>query len=575
MFRRGRKFISLLIAAASVVSIVPVNASAASYTKISDEEGTIYNAVAYKDGKFYIDGEPKKKDESVYFLDNGSYSELKKLDTESDISLYGSKYIDIDNGEYYLDLSSGKLSEDDIEEDETDEASEALRKKVKDDNDGRYESNDSKNYKNLTKLPNSKWGDTYYKTEYKTEKAKNSINGGATEFTVYTNASGKYIDSDYNLGTVKVKLNGGTTAKVSNTNEDDEDVRVNVYDTKEIGQDSTYIYRIAMMCVNAAESGKAIEEVNGIEVKEGSTLFQIEDGGKKVDFKVIQAISKAQASKDIDGIKYAKTVYNYFIADKDGDVETLLNEDENSFSVVSGEKLINYKIDGSDLSTQVIELKSKGSVYYMEVEDGEDLELNDGETSFDTDVDGNLWGISEDYIYKFDNKDEWEKVYKVNDDFVSLSVYDEKNLVAWSEDDETYSIIYNKSSDADKDNDNNDASNTNNDTNSGNNNTSNITNKGWVLGQDGKWYFYKDDGTKATGWYKDGATWYYLKADGVMATGWQYDNGTWYYLKESGAMATGWVNDGGTWYYLNASGAMLSNTTVNGYKLGPTGAWIK
>ena len=40
-------------------------------------------------------------------------------------------------------------------------------------------------------------------------------------------------------------------------------------------------------------------------------------------------------------------------------------------------------------------------------------------------------------------------------------------------------------------------------------------------------------------------------------------------------MATGWINDGGTWYYLNAAGAMLSNTTVNGYKLGPTGAWIK
>ena len=36
-------------------------ALAASYTKIDDVEGIIYNAVAYKDGKFYIDGEPKKK----------------------------------------------------------------------------------------------------------------------------------------------------------------------------------------------------------------------------------------------------------------------------------------------------------------------------------------------------------------------------------------------------------------------------------------------------------------------------------------------------------------------------------
>ena len=59
-----------------------------------------------------------------------------------------------------------------------------------------------------------------------------------------------------------------------------------------------------------------------------------------------------------------------------------------------------------------------------------------------------------------------------------------------------------------------------------------------------------------------------------MATGWVNDNGTWYYLNESGAMKTGWVNDNGTWYYLNASGAMLANTTVDGYTLGPNGAWM-
>ena len=40
-------------------------------------------------------------------------------------------------------------------------------------------------------------------------------------------------------------------------------------------------------------------------------------------------------------------------------------------------------------------------------------------------------------------------------------------------------------------------------------------------------------------------------------------------------MATGWVNDNGTWYYLNGSGAMLSNTVVDGYKLGASGAWVK
>jgi len=40
-------------------------------------------------------------------------------------------------------------------------------------------------------------------------------------------------------------------------------------------------------------------------------------------------------------------------------------------------------------------------------------------------------------------------------------------------------------------------------------------------------------------------------------------------------MKTGWLNDNGTWYYLNTSGAMLANTTVDGYKLSASGAWVK
>lgn len=41
-------------------------------------------------------------------------------------------------------------------------------------------------------------------------------------------------------------------------------------------------------------------------------------------------------------------------------------------------------------------------------------------------------------------------------------------------------------------------------------------------------------------------------------------------------MQTGWFKDkDGKFYYLNASGAMLKNTTVQGYKLGPSGAWIR
>ena len=133
---------------------------------------------------------------------------------------------------------------------------------------------------------------------------------------------------------------------------------------------------------------------------------------------------------------------------------------------------------------------------------------------------------------------------------------------------------------------------------------------------DNKWYYLKSDGVMVTGWLKLGNTWYYLNAGGVMQTGWLYNGGVWYYLYEwggmantswvqvgntwyyfrgNGAMMTGWLQQGTTWYYLkdsgamatgwnwvgnkcyyfNANGKMAANTTVGGYKVDASGAWVK
>ena len=133
---------------------------------------------------------------------------------------------------------------------------------------------------------------------------------------------------------------------------------------------------------------------------------------------------------------------------------------------------------------------------------------------------------------------------------------------------------------------------------------------------DNNWYYLKSDGVMATGWLKLGNTWYYLNAGGVMQTGWLYNGGiwyylydwggmandrwvkvgnTWYYFRGNGAMFTGWLQEGSTWYYLKSSGAMATgwnwvgnkcyyfyengkmaaNTTVGGYKVDASGAWVK
>lgn len=105
----------------------------------------------------------------------------------------------------------------------------------------------------------------------------------------------------------------------------------------------------------------------------------------------------------------------------------------------------------------------------------------------------------------------------------------------------------------------------------------NIVKNNWIKDAvSGNWHFLKEDGTIKTGWLKNNEKWYFLDtASGAMKTGWVNYNGNWYFTDNSGAMQSGWINDNGTWYYCDSSGTMLSNTSVNGYKLGHNGAWIK
>ncbi|WP_412966702.1 SH3 domain-containing protein [Fredinandcohnia sp. 179-A 10B2 NHS] len=97
---------------------------------------------------------------------------------------------------------------------------------------------------------------------------------------------------------------------------------------------------------------------------------------------------------------------------------------------------------------------------------------------------------------------------------------------------------------------------------------------GWLLDK-GKWYFFNKDGIMQTGWVNQNGTWYFLTNDGAMLTGWFYYGGSWYYLANSGAMQTGWELIDNKWYYFYSGGNMAKNTTIDGYRLGSDGAWIR
>ena len=68
-YEKTAKAASSLVVIASVFSAIP--AEAESYKRIQDNEGIVYDGLAYKDGIFYIDGEVNQLGEtSIYQMVN-------------------------------------------------------------------------------------------------------------------------------------------------------------------------------------------------------------------------------------------------------------------------------------------------------------------------------------------------------------------------------------------------------------------------------------------------------------------------------------------------------------------------
>ena len=622
MFKRSTKITSLLVAAASVVSMVP--AMAADVTKVESLTGNVNDAVAFKDGVAVIAGEIDDKDDAFYYKD-GKYDKLDDLDSGANLSVYGEKYVDADEGDYFVDLSSGKVSDDKLNEDNEDDAATALRKKLKDVD--RYGEDDKT--PDLKLIGGQKFGEQWYYTDsYTIDSSSVNSETNDNNTQIFTDSKGSYIDANYNLGKIKVKVTGVSvegkkltdTFNVENTKSvekyrDDEATLLTyakVEPHKVLTQDKDYIYRYATITISVKGNEKvkantvAFEEVYGKDKDDNATAIE-GIGTNEVKMEVIQKISKAQNSDTTDDAKYAKSVTNYVLSNDKGktddnpqDFKKMLKNEYNGYKetkyTAADGKLIAYaELDNDEdddgLRVQALTLKQSSGLNYTDckgnktfaVEYSDDLK----EHAFDIDIDGNIWFVDSGYIKKFDNEDDADKVYKVDGSINAISVYDKNNMVVWSTDDDVYSIVGKKEEEKEKPVDPTPA----------------VT-AGWNQAADGTYTYINADGTKKTGWFFDPAynhyyyldpstgvmkanTWffdpaygkyYYLDGSGaMMANTWFFDPayGHYYYFDGSGAMQTGWFYDGYNWYYADASGAMLANTTVDGYVLGASGAWIQ
>ncbi|WP_294407092.1 N-acetylmuramoyl-L-alanine amidase family protein [uncultured Clostridium sp.] len=593
MIKRMNKLTALMVAATAVASIVPA-ASASAATKLQSQDGNIDTAVAFGDGKYIYEGYMTDDDTSGLYFNNGEKDSYLEDDEDYDFSSvkYGTKYVVVkeDGEDYLLDLSTGKILSDDTIDELRENVETKLRSTLKK-ADERYALTNRKivfeDGDSINKVLENQFGDVWYSYALKdADNADKTLYG-------FVNESGKYIDVS---ATANMTVSTTDSAvKVTEYDKEKNNVEVSLAGAPQvIAQDSNYLYTITKVSVKVNNS---------------------DDGTRTY----IQKISKAQGSTK-DGAYIPKSVDSYEISDslyideKNEDTteaQELLNKIANNDGSVIGTRVVKDTIyvttlEDGKVNVNTIKLKkekvtkNKGTKkldVYVAVKDQDDNEkVEGGKDAISIDVNGNTWAVNRGKIYKFNGK-EFVEAYTCDRTIDHLDVYDENNLIAWS--DEVYATVQTKSKDDTTEDDKNE-----------------VAKAGWVKNSDGTWSYNKADGTKATGWLLDGSTWYYLNANGIMQTGWLNLNGTWYYLQSSGAMKTGWLldgstwyylqssgamktgwlNDNGTWYYLNSNGsmktgwlkdtdgrwyflqsngAMATNTTVDGYRLGSNGAWIR
>ncbi|MEW9924015.1 N-acetylmuramoyl-L-alanine amidase family protein [Clostridium butyricum] len=586
MFNRTSKMTALLVAAAAVTSIVPATAA----ERLGTKEGTITNAIAF-DGAYVYDGYRTDDDDAGLYFNNGKD---KLVDEDEDYSYdelakYGSKYALIQDGDedFLVDLSNGKILDDESLEDKDTNVQAKLYTNLK--KADRYEYTKSKEVRpTVDRVLEGQFGEVWYQYKALGDSTTDAAVGSATttdgkyieSYTGFVNESGKYIDVTH-VANLYVYNGDGKTVKLSEYNKDNDGVEASFVSTKAIAQDSDNIYVVTTVNVTGTKEGKYDgeqyfiqkiskaqgEKEDGAYLPKNVTSYQLGKGafGKDSDSKDLEDVKDVLASGDVvdNGIQV-----------KNGNLLITTVEDEKA--VVYTVKLKKTKLDTEE--------KSNVDTYVAIQDDDADQDIvisaDDKIAAVAIDAEGNTWALDKGAIYKFDGSD-FKEIYTCDRSLDRLDVYNEKNLIAWAEGEDVYTTVNEGKEVTDEEAGKEDDK------------TEEVVKSGWDKNADGTWSYY-NNGAKATGWVQAGA-WYYLNANGIMQTGWVNDNGTWYYCNASGAMQTGWLLDGstwyylqangamktgwlldnGTWYYLNANGSMAANTTVDGYKLGANGAWIR
>ena len=303
-----------------------------------------------------------------------------------------------------------------------------------------------------------------------------------------------------------------------------------------------------------------------------------------------------KVSSSVDEIKItAKPEEDNYRVRIDGDLVDSSDNYRKTVSLDKGKNEIKVKVTDSSDNQRTYTLNiTRGSskdadqdaVFLRNLETDEgDIDLSEDETEYKITVDNDV-----DNIKVTAEPDDDEYLVKINDDQViasddyekKISLNEGKNTIKITVEDEvndkkrTYTLTVNRkesvkveNADSNNSNNNNNSSNNSNNANNNNNagtktdenkNGSSASSTGWFKTDKG-WQFKDESGNILKNQWlfdKEQGVYCYLKEDGYRATGWFKDNGKWYLLDNKGAMLTGWQITGGKWYYLNSDGSMVT-----------------
>ena len=377
MLKRVNKITAFLVAAASIMSVVPAMADTTT-SRLESKDGTIENAVAYQNGEYVYQGYKSNDDTDTIYYNDGNKD--KELDDVSDATLntaYEDKYAFANDGsdQYLIDLTNGSVNDDSTPEDDIDTAATKLQTRLR--KSDRYGDNIGDSTSNLTNgslsatdlesgqtiedngvyaIPGSKFGDTWYPYSVMTassDSQKYLANRTAYNSTYagylygFTDASGKYIDASYTANIYAYSTLEGKTVKIENYSNsyDDADsdsglLATLIQQPVALTQDKDYIYALVTVAItdtaansritNTAETTSTTQA--SVYVSDATNTDGTAKSGTTTIRTYVQKISKAQGDQQ-DGAYLPKTVESYEVGNVGG-AEYNCSDAQNAYNAI-------------------------------------------------------------------------------------------------------------------------------------------------------------------------------------------------------------------------------------------------